>query len=85
MGCSEVWSVSNFRCSSRYEWEGVTYSNQILVCLVTSDLVQFLIELGELSSLCHLVPKHELRRLQRGVVPLGQELETVVDAGPVKS
>lgn len=59
-----------------------THSNQVLVGLVTGNLVELLVELGKLGSLGHLVPEHELGSLERSVLSLGQELEAVVDDSP---
>lgn len=87
MGCSEVWGsqrriqrLSNACPAGNRE----TYGDQVLVCLVTSDLVQLLVELRELGGLCHLLSKHELWGLERCVVFVGQELEAVVNDSPGK-
>ena len=56
--------------------------NKVLVGLVAGDLVELLIELGELGRLGHLLSKHELGRLKRNVVLVRQELEAVVNQSP---
>jgi hypothetical protein len=60
--------------------------NQVLVVVGLSihHLVELLVESFELSSLGHVVLKHELRCLQGRVVALGEELKTVVDQSLVK-
>lgn len=63
---------------------GATHSNQVLVGLVTGNLIELLVELGKLGSLGHLFPEHELGSLEGSVLPLGEELEAVVDDGLVE-
>lgn len=58
--------------------------DEVLVVLTIDNLVQLLVELLQLRSLCHVVLQHELRRLQRGVAALCQELEAVVDQSLIK-
>ena len=61
--------------------------NQVLISRLVfalGDLVEFLVELLQLSSLGHEIAKHELRGLVGSVALVEQEFETVVDQSEVE-
>lgn len=62
--------------------------DEVLVCLglvlALGDLVQLVVEVGQLGCLGHLVAEHEERRLVGGVALVEEELEAVVDEGEVE-
>lgn len=62
-------------------------SNEVFVggrILALGDLVEFFIELLQLGSLGHKIPKHELRGLVGGVPLVEQKFQTVVDQSKVQ-
>jgi hypothetical protein len=61
--------------------------NEVLVggfVLTLSDLVQLLVELLQLRSLCHEVPKHELWGLVGLVAFVEEELQAVVNQSQIE-
>lgn len=59
-------------------------SNEVLLIVAVSDLVELFVKLLKLGSLAHVVLGHELGGLKGGVTTLAEEGEAIVDQGLVQ-